>query len=198
MKLLHGSIIDNNIKAGGKVMNNEKTIIEKAKNIKLLACDIDGVLTRGEIIVLNNGEEIKIWNVKDGMGYSELFKTFPRIKTAWITGRKSLQVEKRAKVLKIDYLMQDCINKKETLKKILGESSIDIHEAAYIGDDLVDIPVLKAAGFSACPMDACEDVRKNVDYISSFKGGEGAVREIIEIIVQAKGEWKRVLDRYIC
>jgi 3-deoxy-D-manno-octulosonate 8-phosphate phosphatase (KDO 8-P phosphatase) len=183
-------------KSGGKVMDIKQTIIQKAKNIKLLACDIDGVLTRGEIIVLNNGEEIKVWNVKDGMGYNELFKTLPRIKTAWMTGRKSLQNQKRAKILKIDYLVQNCINKMEALKKILGESGVDICEVAYIGDDLIDISVLKKAGFSACPMDACQDVKKNVDYVSSFKGGEGAVREIIEIVMRSKGEWKKVLDRY--
>ncbi|GHT51146.1 hypothetical protein AGMMS49990_04880 [Endomicrobiia bacterium] len=177
-------------------MNTKKTITQKAKNIKLLACDIDGVLTRGEIIVLSNGEEIKIWNVKDGMGYNELFKTFPRIETAWISGRKSLQNEKRAKTLKIDYLMQDCTNKKEALKKILDKSGIDVGEVAYIGDDVIDIPVLKAVGFSACPIDACEDVKKTVNYISSFKGGEGAVREVIEIVMQSKGEWKKALDRH--
>jgi 3-deoxy-D-manno-octulosonate 8-phosphate phosphatase (KDO 8-P phosphatase) len=177
-------------------MNIKKTVIQRAKNIKLLACDIDGVLTRGEIIVLNNGEEIKIWNVKDGMGYNELFKTLPRIKTAWMSGRKSLQIQKRAKILKIDYLVQNCKTKKKALEKILSKSGIDTREVAYIGDDLIDIPVLKTAGFSACPMDACQDVKKNVDYISSFKGGEGVVREIIEIIMQSKGEWKRALDRY--
>ncbi|GHT60943.1 hypothetical protein AGMMS50222_06460 [Endomicrobiia bacterium] len=177
-------------------MNTKKTITQKAKNIKLLACDIDGVLTRGEIIVLSNGEEIKIWSVKDGMGYNELFKTFPRIETAWISGRKSLQNEKRAKTLKIDYLMQDCTNKKEALKEILDKSGIDVGEVAYIGDDVIDIPVLKAVGFSACPIDACKDVKKTVDYISSFKGGEGTVREVIEIVMQSKGEWKKALDRY--
>ncbi|MDR1926915.1 MAG: HAD hydrolase family protein [Endomicrobium sp.] len=175
-------------------MSDNKNIFKKVENIKLLACDIDGVLTRGEIIIFNDGEEIKIWNAKDGIGFSALLRTVPRIKTAWITGRQSLQVEKRAKDLKIDYLISNCVNKKKALEEIMKENEFNVSEVAYIGDDIVDIPVLEIVGFSACPKDACEDVKKSVDYNSSFNGGEGAVREIIEIIMKAKGEWHRSSD----
>jgi 3-deoxy-D-manno-octulosonate 8-phosphate phosphatase (KDO 8-P phosphatase) len=179
-------------------MSVSQNLINKAKKIKLLTCDIDGVLTRGEIIIFNNGEEIKIWNVKDGMGLNLLSKTSPRIKTAWITGRCSLQVEKRANDMKIDYLVSNCSNKKAALEKILIENGFNMSEVAYIGDDVIDISALKAVGFSICPKDACDDVKNCVDYISPFNGGEGAVREIIEIIIKAKNEWKKVLDTYIC
>ena len=179
-------------------MISNQNIINKAKNIKLLACDIDGVLTRGEITIFNDGEEIKIWNVKDGMGFSILSKTSPRIKTAWITGRQSRQAEKRMKDLKIDYLVSNCSNKKEALDKISKENGFDISEVAYIGDDIIDIVALKAVGFSACPKDACEDVKNCVNYISSFNGGEGAAREIIEKILKAKSEWQRILGTYVC
>ncbi|GMO67027.1 MAG: hypothetical protein Nk1A_4910 [Endomicrobiia bacterium] len=177
-------------------MKIERDIIDKAEKIKLLASDIDGVLTRGEIIILNNCEEIKIWNVKDGMGYSELFKTQPRIKTAWITGRQSLQVEKRAKDMSIDYLVEACMNKMLALKKILEKNGFNASEVAYIGDDIVDISVLKAVGLSICPIDACEEVKKHVDCVSVFKGGEGVVREVIELIMKAKGEWEKALSSY--
>jgi 3-deoxy-D-manno-octulosonate 8-phosphate phosphatase (KDO 8-P phosphatase) len=177
-------------------MNIKKDIIKKAKRIQLLISDIDGVLTSGEIIILDNNEEIKIWNVKDGLGYNELSKTYPRIKTAWITGRKSLQVEKRAKDVKIDYLIQNCTNKKDALNNILKKSKLDISEIAYIGDDIIDICVLKVVGFSVCPLDSCEEVRNTVDYVSVFKGGAGVAREVIEIIMKAKGQWQTVLDRY--
>lgn len=177
---------------------NSQSIINKAKNIKLLACDIDGVLTRGEIVIFNDGEEMKIWNVKDGMGFNILSKTSPRIKTAWITGRQSLQAEKRVKDLKIDYLVSNCPNKKEALNKISKENGFDMSEVAYIGDDIMDIVVLKAVGFSACPKDACEDVKNCVNYISSFNGGEGVAREIIEKVVKAKSEWQKILDAYAC
>ena len=171
-------------------------IVKKAKNIKLLAYDVDGVLTRGEIIVLNNEEEIKIWNVKDGLGYYELRRIFPRVKTAWITGRESEQVKKRAESMGIDYLVQNCMSKKSAFDAILEETGFKASESAYIGDDIVDIPVLKFAGLSVCPQDAIEEVKKYADMVSSFRGGEGVVRDVIELILKAKGEWKKVLERY--
>ncbi|MDR1511366.1 MAG: HAD hydrolase family protein [Endomicrobium sp.] len=177
-------------------MKIERCIVEKAREIRLLACDVDGVLTRGEIIILNNGEEIKVWNVKDGMGYNELFKVHPRIKTAWITGRQSLQVEMRAKNMGIDYLVQDCMSKMSALKKILEKDCFNVSEVAYIGDDIVDISILKAVGLSICPMDACGEVKKHVDHVSVFNGGEGVVREVIELIMKAKGEWGKILSSY--
>ncbi|AKL97459.1 KdsC family phosphatase [Endomicrobium proavitum] len=172
-------------------------ILKKAKKIKLLASDVDGVLTGGEIIILNNGEEVKIWNVKDGLGFSDLLRqVFPRIKTAWITGRKSEQVKNRAENLKIDYLVQGSSDKISALNAILSETGYDASQTAYIGDDIVDIPVLKKVGFSICPKDASCDVKKYVDYVSAFDGGEGVAREAVEIILKAKNEWKKVLEKY--
>jgi 3-deoxy-D-manno-octulosonate 8-phosphate phosphatase (KDO 8-P phosphatase) len=177
-------------------MRNKSRIFKKAAKIKLIASDVDGVLTRGDIIVLNSGEEIKIWNVKDGMGYGELIKTFPRIKTAWITGRESLQVQQRAESMKIDYLVQNCMGKRSALDAILHESGFSESETAYIGDDITDIAVLKRAGFSVCPADACPDVKACVDFVSSVNGGDGVAREVIEIVLKAKGEWEKILERY--
>ncbi|MDR3281721.1 MAG: HAD hydrolase family protein [Endomicrobium sp.] len=170
-------------------------IIEKAKNIKLLAFDVDGVLTRGEII-FNNGEEMKIWNVKDGVGFVELLRVLPKIKTAWITGRKSVQIEKRAIEMNINYVIQNCMNKKVAFEKILKKNRFEAFEAAYIGDDMVDIPVLKIVGLSLCPVDACNEVKKRVDLVSILKGGEGVAREVIELIIKAKGKWKKILGKY--
>jgi 3-deoxy-D-manno-octulosonate 8-phosphate phosphatase (KDO 8-P phosphatase) len=179
-----------------KMKQSKAQLNKKARNIKLIACDVDGVLTRGEIIIFNDGEEIKIWNVKDGLGYHELKQTFPHIKTAWITGRESEQVKKRAESMGIDYLVQNCMNKKAAFDAILAESAVEASETVYIGDDIVDIPVLKLAGLSVCPADASEDVKKCVDMVSSFKGGEGAVRDVIELVLKAKGLWRNVLERY--
>ncbi len=177
-------------------MKSKAQILKIAKNIKLLACDVDGVLTRGEIIVLNNGEEVKIWNVKDGLGYHELRGTFPRVQTAWITGRESQQVQQRAESMRIDYLVQNCMGKKAALEAILDESGFKASETAYIGDDIVDIPVLKEVGFAVCPKNAMDEVKKHVDYVSAINGGEGVAREVIDLILKAKGDWKRVLDKY--
>ncbi|MDR2426702.1 MAG: HAD hydrolase family protein [Endomicrobium sp.] len=171
-------------------------LIKKAKGIKLIACDVDGVLTRGEIIVFNNGEEIKLWNVKDGLGYHELKQIVPPIKTAWITGRESEQVKCRAESMGINYLVQDCMVKKTAFNDILRKAGIKACEAAYIGDDIVDIPVMMLAGFAACPLDAVEEVKKHADMVSSFKGGEGVVRDVIETLLKANGKWKEVLEKY--
>jgi 3-deoxy-D-manno-octulosonate 8-phosphate phosphatase (KDO 8-P phosphatase) len=166
-------------------------IIEEAKKIKLLACDVDGVLTAGEIIIFNNGEEIKIWNVKDGMGYNLLSRSGLNIQTAWITGRGSLQIQKRAKDIKIDYLVENCSDKLKALNEMLKILSLTLNEVAYIGDDVMDIPVLKCVGFSACPKDAVKDVKDNVLYVSSLNGGEGVLREVIEIVMKSQGAWKK-------
>jgi 3-deoxy-D-manno-octulosonate 8-phosphate phosphatase (KDO 8-P phosphatase) len=176
--------------------NKKNIIIEKAKNMKLLAFDVDGVLTHGEIIISSAGEEIKIWNVKDGAGFVELLRVLPKIKTAWITGRKSIQIEKRAVEMNINYIVQNCLDKKAAFEKILQENGFEAFEAAYIGDDIVDIPALKIAGLSLCPMDACNEVKRSVDCVLGFKGGEGVAREVIELVIKAKGEWKKVLERY--
>ncbi|MDR0977882.1 MAG: HAD hydrolase family protein [Endomicrobium sp.] len=171
-------------------------ILYKAKNIKLLACDIDGVLTRGDIIIFNNGEEIKIWNVKDGMGYGLLSKTSPRIKTAWITGRGSIQVETRAAEMSIDYLVQNCMKKKKALEEIAEKEKLNLLQIAYIGDDIVDVPVLKAVGLSSCPADACSDAKQAADFVSSFNGGGGLIREMVEFIMKSLGVWEKVLEKY--
>jgi 3-deoxy-D-manno-octulosonate 8-phosphate phosphatase (KDO 8-P phosphatase) len=175
---------------------NKNEILEKAKNIKLLACDVDGVLTRGEIIVFNNKEEIKIWNVKDGMGYNLLSKTSPRIKTAWITGRGSVQVETHAAEMKIDYLVQNCTNKKKAIETIAQKEKLDLSQIAYIGDDVIDICVLKIVGLSSCPADACFDAKEVAGFVSSLNAGEGLAREMIEIIIKSLGEWGKILERY--
>ncbi|MDR2616677.1 MAG: HAD hydrolase family protein [Endomicrobium sp.] len=173
-------------------------IFEKAKNIKLLVCDVDGVLTKGEIIIFNDGEEIKIWNVKDGMGYTLLLMSGLNIKTAWITGRGSLQIQKRAKNIKIDYLVENCSDKLKALNNILEATGLNLTDVAYVGDDIIDLPVLKSVGFAACPKDATEDVKNNALYISPLNGGEGVVRDVIEIIMKSQGAWKKVLDRFSC
>jgi 3-deoxy-D-manno-octulosonate 8-phosphate phosphatase (KDO 8-P phosphatase) len=101
------------------------------------------------------------------VGYNELLKISTEIKTAWITGRQSFQVEKRAKDMNIDYLVQNCTGKIVALEKILKENGFKTSEMAYMGDDIIDISILRAAGRSVCPMDTCKEVKKYVDYVSS-------------------------------
>ena len=162
-----------------------KKLLNIAKNIKLIASDIDGVLTAGEIILLPDGNELKIWNVKDGAGVSLIKKYLPNIKFCWITARKSKQVKIRAEELKIDILAQNCKDKKSEILKIAKKNNIDISQIAYIGDDVIDLPVLKIAGLSACPFDAVDDVKKSSKYICKNCGGKGAFREVCNLILKA-------------
>ena len=161
-------------------------ILKAAKNIKVIASDIDGVLTAGEIILLPDGNELKIWNVNDGAGVSLIKKSLPNIKFVWLTARKSRQVALRAKELKIDLLVQNCRDKKSEILKIVKKYKVDISSVAYMGDDIIDIPVLKIAGLSACPYDAVEEVKAVSSFISNFYGGKGAFREICNLVLKAQ------------
>lgn len=174
-----------------------KKILEKAKKIKLVGMDIDGVLTGGEIVVLNSGEEVKFWNVKDRFGFALARKSGSGIKFVWITGRESKETERQAKEIGIDCIYQNCHDKLAAYKEILKNFSLKQDEVAYIGDDLMDLPVLKRVGFSVCPNDAPEELKKIVDYISPFFGGKGVFRDLIEIVLKAKGLWRKTVSEYL-
>ncbi|MFA7073837.1 MAG: HAD hydrolase family protein [Endomicrobiaceae bacterium] len=170
-----------------------KQFLSDAKKIKLVATDIDGVLTAGEVILLENNEEIKIWNVKDRLGSTLLKNHLPDVKIAWITGRQSKQVSLRAKELSVDYLVQSCKDKNKALLQIANEMNIDFSNILYIGDDIIDINALKYAGLSLCPKDAADEVKKCSKYISQYNGGKGVFREACEIVLKANNLWKDII-----
>jgi 3-deoxy-D-manno-octulosonate 8-phosphate phosphatase (KDO 8-P phosphatase) len=172
----------------------KKDITGKLKRIKLLMLDVDGVMTDGGIIMDNEGRELKKFNVRDGHGIKVLQRY--GIKIAIITGRKSKVVEYRAKDLEIKDVYQKVFNKKEVFEKILKKYKLAANETAFLGDDIIDIPVLRRVGFSAAVADAVDVVKKSVDYITKNKGGNGAVREVCEMILQAQGKWEEVAAKY--
>ena len=172
----------------------KKNIKEKLKGIKLLILDVDGVMTDGRIIMDNEGKEIKNFDVRDGHGIKILQRY--GIKVAILTGRKSKVVEYRAKDLEINDVYQGAFNKKEVLGRILKKHKLSVSAVAFLGDDIVDIPVLKSVGFSAAVADATAMVKKSVDYVTGHKGGQGAVREICEMILQAQGKWSEIAAKY--
>ena len=172
----------------------KKNIKEKLKRIKLLILDVDGVMTDGRIIMDNEGKEIKNFDVRDGHGIKILQRY--GIKVAILTGRKSKVVEYRAKDLEINDVYQGAFNKKEVLGRILKKHKLSVSAVAFLGDDIVDIPVLKSVGFSAAVADAIAMVKKSVDYVTGHKGGQGAVREICEMILQAQGKWSDIAAKY--
>lgn len=174
----------------------KKNIIEKAKKIKLIAMDIDGVLTAGEFIVFNSGEEVKIWNIKDRFGFALLRNSGIDIKLAWITARESEQVAVRAKELKIEFLFQKCFEKSKALEEIANKTGFKKENMLFAGDDWLDIPAMSKAGLSVCPKDAHEEVIKIVDYVSKYEGGKGVFREIVEIILNSRNLYEKSLQNY--
>ncbi len=167
---------------------------EKLKKIKMLILDVDGVMTDGRIIMDDEGHQLKNFDVRDGHG----LKIIQRygIKIAILTGRKSEVVNHRAIDLEINDVYQGALNKKEVFKEILLKHNLAASTVAFMGDDIIDIPVLRQVGFSVAVADAVDVVKKNVDYVTKKKGGHGAVREICEMILQAQGKWPEIAEKY--
>lgn len=162
--------------------NNLNILREKGKKIKLLLTDNDGVLTDCTVYYSANGEELKKYSLRDGMGVNRL-RTILGIDTGIITGENSLPVAKRAEKLNIKILHLHIKNKLEVFNQILEEFNLLPENIAYIGDDFNDIEVIKAAGLTAAPKDAMPQVIELVDYVCAYDGGYGAFRDFAELII---------------
>ncbi len=169
-------------------------LLKKIIPIKLLLCDVDGVLTDGKIIYDNKERELKAFNVKDGHGIKLLSRS--GIEVGIITSRESEVVNRRAKDLGISIVYQKVLNKLEALEEILSQKVFSPEQIAYIGDDLVDIPILKRVGFSIAVADCIGELKDCVDYITKKKGGTGAVREVCDLILKTQGKWQDVTEKY--
>jgi 3-deoxy-D-manno-octulosonate 8-phosphate phosphatase (KDO 8-P phosphatase) len=167
---------------------------QKLKSIKLLILDVDGVLTDGRVIYIDSGEEIKRFDAQDGHGLKLLMRS--GIEVVLLTGRESKAVLHRARDLGIEDVYQKALNKIEVYESLLIKKDLTDKEVGFVGDDLVDIPVLKKVGFSAAVPGAVPEVKEIVDYITTHKGGEGAVREICELLLKAQDTWATVTEKY--
>ena len=168
-------------------------IEERAKKIKLLVLDVDGVLTDSRIIYDNFGDEIKCFNVYDGFGMTLLHRA--GIKSVIITAKKTRIVEKRAKDMYVSKVYSDYM-KLKLYEKAIKKFRVKDEEVCFIGDDFIDLPVLKRVGLSIAPPEAIEEVKKSCHYITKKSGGKGAVREVIEIILKSQGLWDKVTSQY--
>lgn len=168
----------------------DKDIKEKAKKIKLLILDVDGVMTDGSIILDNEGNELKRFHVRDGHGIKMMSKA--GIETAIITGRSSKVVDIRAKELGIKEVHQRIFRKSEVYEYLLKKYDCSNENVAFMGDDIVDQELLKKAGLAAVPADAEEAAKQYADLVMTRKGGRGAVREFIDEILKQSGLWEQV------
>ncbi len=172
----------------------EKELLEIAKNIKLLILDVDGVLTDGRIILDNEGNELKAFHVRDGHGIKMLQRA--GIQVAIITGRYSKVVERRARELGITEVYQRCHIKTVAFEHIIGQYGLTEKEVAYMGDDIVDIPVFRMVGLPIAVSDAEDEAKKYAVLVTRNRGGRGAVREICDFLLKAKGLWETVTREY--
>lgn len=169
------------------------TVLEKAKNIRLLICDVDGVLTDGKIYIGNDGELFKAFNVKDGLGIKMLLAN--GIDVAILTARSSKILDQRTKELGITNVLQGQRDKVKGLQVLAENSGVSYEEMAYIGDDLPDYAVIQKVGLAACPNDANQTIQQLCEFKSCFAGGDGAVRELAEFILKSQDKWESTLEK---
>jgi 3-deoxy-D-manno-octulosonate 8-phosphate phosphatase (KDO 8-P phosphatase) len=168
---------------------------EKAARVTLLLLDVDGVLTDGRIIYDADGREIKAFHVRDGHGIKMLQGA--GVEVGIITGRRSAVVEVRAGELGIRLLRQGARDKASAWTDILGEKGLAPEQTAYVGDDIVDVLLMRRVGFAAAVSDADAHVVAAADYVASCRGGRGAVREIVEFLLHARGAWEAAAAKYL-
>ena len=156
--------------------------------------DVDGVLTDGKIILNANGVELKAFYVQDGTAITYLHRA--GIKTAIISGRNSKVVELRAKELNIEDVYLGIHKKLDAYEEILKKHKIKDYEICYIGDDLIDLPILRKVGFSVAVPNAPSEVKERVSYVTDAPGGYGAIREVTEKILKSQGKWESITSRY--
>ena len=170
------------------------TLLERARKTRLLIMDVDGVLTDGRIIQDGHGHELKVFDVKDGHGIVMAHRA--KLRTALLSGRESETITRRAEELGIELVFQKIWNKLEVYEKILVDTELTHDEVAYIGDDLIDIPLLRRVGLAVAVADAVDEVKAAVHLITQRPGGQGAVREVIELILRAQDHWDSLIERY--
>jgi 3-deoxy-D-manno-octulosonate 8-phosphate phosphatase (KDO 8-P phosphatase) len=168
---------------------------KKLNAIRMLVLDVDGVLTDGTIVVDQQGKESKFFSVLDGHG----IKMWKRagLLTAFLSGRKAGPTKQQAKELKVDYCLEGCTDKAASIRELVKMSGVSFSEMAYVGDDLPDLPAMCLAGFRAAVENAIDEVKQAADYVTTRKGGQGAVREVIEHILKKTGRWDGLMQRYL-
>jgi len=176
-------------------MDDIASIERRASRIKLLLVDCDGVLTDGRLWLTDDGDEQKSFNTHDGLGLSLLHRA--GIKSGIITGRNSRAVARRAQELGIEFVCQGSPNKIAAFEQLLKEAGVDENEVAYVGDDLPDIPIMNRAALAVAVADAVEETRAVAHYVTRARGGRGAVREVIEIILKSQGRWHDLVEDYL-
>ena len=169
-------------------------VVQRASRVSVLLLDVDGVLTDGRIVYAEHGDELKFFNVQDGAGM--VFWNRMGLQSAIITSRKSRLVKRRAKELRVDFLVQGALMKLPPYERLLKRWRISDEEVCAIGDDLMELPLLRRVGLAVCVPRAVEEVKLCSHYVTTRPGGRGAVREVVDLILKARGLWDQTIARY--
>ncbi|UCD53614.1 MAG: HAD hydrolase family protein [Phycisphaerales bacterium] len=170
-------------------------IKQKLAAITLLVLDVDGVLSDGHLTVYGDGSESKAFHTHDGHG----LRMWQRagLKVAMISGRQSEPTQRRAEQLEIAHVFQNCHFKLPALMELLAELRLEAEQVAYVGDDLPDLPVIRFVGFGVAVANAVDEVKAQADYVTTRSGGDGAVREVVEMILKGSDRWQPLMERYL-
>ncbi len=166
--------------------------MNRLQRIKLIAIDVDGVLTQGEVTYTSSGDEVKSFNIKDGVAIRAAQHV--GLHVAVISGRKSAALERRVNELKVRHVNMACRDKSVAIRELLDQLGLRKEEASFVGDDLIDIPAFRECGFNIAVGDACEDLKALADHVTEAHGGRGAVREAVEMILKAQGKWDEAVE----
>jgi 3-deoxy-D-manno-octulosonate 8-phosphate phosphatase (KDO 8-P phosphatase) len=169
----------------------DAALAERCRALKLVLSDVDGVLSDGTLLLLDDGREARAFHVRDGLAVALAHRA--GLRTGLLSGRSSAAVARRAAELGMAIVLQDVRDKGAALRELLSRERLAAHEVAYIGDDLNDLPVMEQVGLSAAPADAPFEVRSCAFMVMSAPGGRGCLREFVEAILRARGDWERVI-----
>jgi 3-deoxy-D-manno-octulosonate 8-phosphate phosphatase (KDO 8-P phosphatase) len=167
------------------------SLVARLRRVKLLLTDVDGVMTDGSVFITSDGE-FKQFDIQDGLGLVVLRKC--GIQVGWISARPSVITTKRAEELKIDFLVQEKASKVAAAEKILAAAKLEWSQVCYVGDDIVDLCLLKRAGAAVAVANAIDEVKAMAHYVTKARGGHGGVREVVTLILKAQDKWAGVLQ----
>lgn len=173
-------------------MGNKQTSLA---DIVLLVMDVDGVLTDGTVILHHDGTESKRFSLLDGHGIKMWHRA--GLQVAWISGRGSDATRRRAEQLGVSLVFEDVTVKLPVFEDLLKKTGLQASQAAYIGDDLLDIPIIRRAGLGVAAANAVDEVKQHADWVTTRPGGTGAVRDVIEYILKGSGRWDALMERYL-
>jgi 3-deoxy-D-manno-octulosonate 8-phosphate phosphatase (KDO 8-P phosphatase) len=172
----------------------DQGVAEKAKKVKLVLLDVDGVLTDGRIVYDSRGHDMKFFDVHDGLGVYLLKRA--GIETALITAKGSRAIKPRARDMQVSAVFANIFPKSQALPKILQRFKLNAEELCFVGDDLVDLSLMKRVGFPVAVFNAAPEIKQVASYITLRHGGKGAVREVAELILKSQGQWEKLVGIY--